>query len=619
MKKKLSDNPFLLNIEIDNPIKKAAFYPVKRIIEKIFLLETLGKAYEELKQQEPNLNEYQFSIKALQKLDIRYEVNPEETKHIPQQGRLIIVANHPFGAIESLILLSILHTIRVDVKILANYIVKRIPDLKELFISVDPFERETSKQFNIKGLRQALKWLHEDHVLITFPAGEVAHLILKEGKVTDPKWHPNIGRIVHKTQSPVLPIYFVGFNSLLFQLAGFVHPRLRTALIPRELLKKADKTIHIRIGHPIPYSTLSKYTDPETLTAFLRERTYLLGESSSKKEGKNLLRFFIRSKKPALEPLIDPIPSDLIEQELNSLPPYAHLLKHQSFYIYATRAKYIPYTLKEIGRLREMTFRETGEGTGKALDIDQYDADYFQLFIWCEKERQIIGGYRLGPVDIIIPQKGLEGLYTHSLFHYDRRLIERISPALEIGRSFVIKAYQKQFAPLYLLWKGIATFIAKYPQYRFLFGPVSISKEYSTYSRQLLVTFLEQYALDKDLSRLIKPKAPFSTFFLKRKAKKMVQFLYDLQDVSSILNQLEQDMKGVPVLLRHYLNLGGKILAFNVDKEFNDVLDALICVDLFQTPKPLLERFFEPEQLRHFYDFHNYDPHAYPTNVDDPK
>jgi putative hemolysin len=359
---------------------------------------------------------------------------------------------------------------------------------------------------------------------------------------------------------------------------------------------------------------LAKYEDPEALTAYLRQRTYLLAEKDTSTRSLKPFRFSLRSEAISVMPIADPVPPEAIQQEIRSLPPYSFLLAYQHFRVYFARSKYIPQTLREIGRLREITFRETGEGTGKSLDLDEFDQDYFHLFIWDENENGIVGSYRLGPVDIILLQKGLEGLYTYSLFRYDRRLIEQISPALEVGRSFILKSYQKQFAPLYLLWKGIAAFIARYPHYRFLFGPVSISNEYSTYSRQLLITFLEQYAWDANLSRLVKPKAPFSTFFLKWKAKKVVKYLYDLNDVSDVLKQLEKDMKGVPVLLRQYLNLGGKILAFNVDKEFSDVLDALICVDLLKTKRDILNRFFEPEQLRHFFDFHNQELSEVPSN-----
>jgi putative hemolysin len=260
--------------------------------------------------------------------------------------------------------------------------------------------------------------------------------------------------------------------------------------------------------------------------------------------------------------------------------------------------------MQEIGRLREITFRETGEGTGRERDIDLYDAYYLHLFIWDRKSQQLVGAYRLGMADKIAAKYGKKGLYTHSLFKYRHSLLQRLNPAIELGRSFVRKEYQRSFSPLLLLWKGIGAYVSRNPQYRMLFGPVSISGEYQTLSQQMMVSFLESNRYLPGLAREIKPRRPFRPI-RDTWIRDEISSLREIDLVSELISQVEPDNKGVPILLKQYLKMGGRILGFNLDPEFNNTLDGLIMVDLLQSPEKLLQRYMGVDGARQFLAYHD--------------
>ena len=251
--------------------------------------------------------------------------------------------------------------------------------------------------------------------------------------------------------------------------------------------------------------------------------------------------------------------------------------------VYLAAASEIPAVLAEIGRLREITFRAAGEGTGKSTDLDRFDAHYLHLFVWSEKNQEVAGAYRLATTD----SAKRHGLYTATLFHYGDEFLDCIGPALELGRSFVQPRYQRSFSPLLLLWKGIGKFVAQNPRYKALFGPVSISNRYQSISRQLMVSFLERTALLKDWARLVSVPSPFTA----PRSSQLPQAGFDIEDLSDVVSDIEPARSGVPILLRQYLKLGGKLLGFKVDANFSNALDGLILVDLTKTDPKLLERY----------------------------
>jgi putative hemolysin len=281
--------------------------------------------------------------------------------------------------------------------------------------------------------------------------------------------------------------------------------------------------------------------------------------------------------------------------EVANIPRSQILVETDEFFTVLAKAAEIPNVLHEIGRLREVTFRQIGEGTGKAIDLDRFDEYYWHLFVWNRTTNQVIGAYRLGPSDEIVERIGVHGLYTRQLFAWQTPFFERISPALELGRSFVRPEYQRTYTPLLLLWRGIGQFLVRHPRYKMLFGPVSISTDYSSTSRQLMVKFLSAYHQSPELAPLVRARNPFRTRPLRIAEQLVRTTVWDIEELSALVGDIEVDRKGVPVLLRQYLKLGGELVAFNVDQNFADALDGLIVVDLGKTDPRVLERYMGKE------------------------
>ncbi|MBD3232682.1 MAG: GNAT family N-acetyltransferase [candidate division Zixibacteria bacterium] len=597
-----ANSPFELNLTFNNPIRQAAFSLLKQPLEKLFKLDAINQYYSEAHCPE---SDCQFINKVLELLNVHYHISDEDRVKIPEEGPAIVVANHPFGAIEGLVLASLLTSIRQDAKIMANYLLYRIDEIKPFIIPVDPFGSVNSRKRNLHSLREAFNWLKDGGILGIFPAGEVSHLKIGRREVIDPEWSFTVAKLIRKTEAPVVPVFFEGRNSNLFQLLGLINKRLRTAMLPKELLNKQNKDLPIRVGNIIPYKKLGKFQCHADLMEYIRFRTYLLARRPPNRTETVSDTPNRHSEKRLSVPVAQPKPVSRLSNEINRLPEDRLLTMSDEYAVYFAELKEAPNIIYEIGRCRELTFREVGEGTGKNLDLDRFDDYYIHLFVWNKSEREIVGAYRLGMIDKIVEQYGVKGLYTRTLFKYKTGLLKQLGASIELGRSFILPKYQKEFSPLQLLWKGIARIVIMNPRYKMLLGPVSISNSYNSVSQQLMVRFLTANNLDMQLSRLVKPITPHR----KRKTGGLIEkatdrLVTDISEVSSLIAEIENNSSGIPVLLRQYLKLGGRILGFNIDPEFSDVLDALILVDLIQTPHRTLQKYFGKTEAAKFMEFH---------------
>ncbi len=283
--------------------------------------------------------------------------------------------------------------------------------------------------------------------------------------------------------------------------------------------------------------------------------------------------------------------------------PSQRLVEADEYEVYCAAADQLPMTIREIGRLREITFRATGEGTGKAVDLDEFDSDYLHLFVWQKEKQELVGAYRLGRTDHLLEKFGPAGFYTRTLFNFDAKLLQRIGTGLEMGRSFIRAEYQRGYAPLLLLWRGIGTYCVQNPQYKTLFGPVSISNDYQSVSKQLMVKFLQANHRPPDAKMLVRPRNPFRTSRISG-FDESPGLLNNQEGIAELISELEPDGKGMPVLLRQYLKLGAEYLAFNVDRSFNNAVDGLIVVDLTQTEPRVLSRYMGKEGYARFMAYH---------------
>ncbi|HLK21146.1 MAG TPA: GNAT family N-acyltransferase [Bryobacteraceae bacterium] len=553
-----------------------------KLLQRLLVLDRFQSFFEKMRHDGGSRPVLERTLTAL---NVQPRISTRDLGLVPKHGPVVAVANHPFGLMEGAILATLLRSVRPDVKILANHWLRNLPGTEEHCIFVDPFGGPDAVRSNRKSLKESIAWLERGGMLALFPAGEVAHLNLLEGGVRDPEWNQSVARIIRMTHASVLPVYFPGANSAWFQVLGFLHPKVRTALLAHEFLNKANRRIEVRIGNPIAPAKLRTYQDDVAMTRYLRHRTYLLDDRKTPSA----------APKARYEQVAQLVMPELIAADIARLGADRTLVESGELTVLLARAAEIPNGLREIGRLRELTFREIGEGTGKSIDRDAFDDHYWHLFVWNKRQSEIVGAYRLGPSDEILPRAGVKGLYTSSLFHWNEGFLKRTGPALELGRSFVRAEYQKSYAPLLLLWKGIGKFLVRNPKYRVLFGPVSISNKYTVAARELMVTYLSAFRRSPELAPLVRARNPFRQR-PSRLAKELVGgTAWDMEELSTMVADVEADHKGMPVLLRQYLKLGGELVAFNVDRKFSNALDGLIVVDLAKTDPRLLERYLGKE------------------------
>lgn len=568
-------DPFDLRDLPTSPLHRAAFFAARPVLERLFRLRDYRALYERARSGRGSA----FEGRALNALDIAPLVSAADIARIPAAGPLVVAANHPHGLLDGLALAWVLRRKRSDVRVLTNYLLARIPELADLCFFVDPFDGGASAGRSQAGLRAAHLWLKQGGSLVIFPAGEVSHLETERGAHLDSPWRPTIGRLALATGARVLPAFIDGANSPFFYAAGRLHPLLRTLLLPRELLRKRHRPVRLRLGAPMLGPTAGWIPDPVAVTQTIRDVVESLGEERS--------TGIPRQTRAAA-----------IAREVDTLPASALVVEGGAFSVYAAEADHIPRLLDEIGRLREATYREVGEGTGQSRDLDAFDATYLHLFAWDRDQRRVVGAYRIGRTDRIVTAQGVDGLYTRRLFRYDDRLIGRLSPALELGRSFVRREYQRNYNALLLLWKGIGQLVVRNPEYRILFGAVSISARYADDSHRLLMSFLEQNHRHGDLAALVEGIRPGPSERPEHGVPRSVE------DVDRLLAQIEPDGKGMPVLLRQYLKLNAQALAFSVDPEFGDALDALMMVDLAVVEPAILNRYLGRQQAAAFLSRH---------------
>ena len=586
-------NPLQLNDLLPKLTRSPAGRSVKSIIEKTLGLSYLAKGYSQLNTEgEPE----KFVSESFNKLDIQYQIVNGKIDNIPSNGSVIVVANHPYGAVDGMAMIHLLRQRRKDIKIMANGFLKRVPEIKDIVISVNPYGHSEAKKQNTKAMRECLHWLDNNGLIFMFPAGDVSSINLSEFSIADADWDSKVARLAIKSGASIVPAHISGRNSAAFYLAGAIHPALKTLLYPRQILNKRGSTIEISLGTIISSKRLQKLNNVKEISALLKSRTYMLSDLHKKHRDDN-------TPNKSLAPVIKPVSEDRLTIEITSLTDKQLLVESGDMQVFYASASQIPSVLQEIGRLREHSFREIGEGSGNNCDVDIYDNYYIQLFIWNKKTREVVGGYRLGLADEITNKFKLKGLYSYSLFKFSPTLIKRSPPSIELGRSFVRTEYQRSFSPLMLLWKGISQFVFLHPKYCILFGPVSISNAYSKTSQQLLINFLKNNRFNTEYGRLVKARTPYKNIKEKNITISGINTM-SIDELSALISSLEEDGKDIPVLIKQYLKMGGEMLGFNRDTDFGDCIDGLIRVDLRQTNEKVLAKYMGKDQVKKYFSYH---------------
>lgn len=525
-----------------------------------------------------------FVAAVFRNLELELEVDPADRLNIPKEGPVILVANHPYGAIDGLALVHVLGEVRPDLKVMANFLLQQLEPLRDRFIGVNPFEQLTSLS-SFQGMRQAMAHVREGGALAVFPAGEVSSWRTELKAVADPRWKTPVVKMAQHLGVPVVPVWFDGANSLVFHVLGMIHPNLRTLALPKEMLRMRGRSVRMRIGKPIAAKDIAAFTSVEQLARFLRAKTYALGSGVQvKRELFSPLRFPQRPKEIA-----EALPADKLVAEIAGLDDLK-LNSQGEFDLYLAPTGRIPNILREIGRLRELTFRAVGEGTNKSIDLDEFDLYYDHLFLWDREKQRLAGAYRIGNGARIMSRYGKRGFYTYTLFRMDRPMDRVLRRSFELGRSFIALDYQRQRLPLYMLWRGLLLHITANPDHRYLIGPVSISGTYSRISRSLIMEFVQQHHYDAEMAASVRPRNRFRIKPDKVDREVLVQAsMADLKKMDRLIAEVDPNETAMPVLLKKYLLLNARIIGFNRDPRFNDALDGLMVLDLSKLPERTVE------------------------------
>ncbi|MDX1908740.1 MAG: lysophospholipid acyltransferase family protein [Bacteroidia bacterium] len=526
-----------------------------------------------------------FIDKLFELLEVELIVEGRDLSQLPSGG-FVVISNHPFGTLDGLALVKVFGAQRPDFKIMANFLLQNILTIKDFFVAVNPLESHPGAYSNLLGMKQALKHVTSGHCLGIFPAGEVSTFQPKHRAILDRPWQKSAIKLIQRAGVPVVPVYFEGANSALFHLMGLIHPALRTAAIPSEMLKKKHTRIRMRIGSPISSREIQAISGADRLGRYLRARAYSLDADLGRAPFFRQ-RFQIQWPQRAIAQPGDPA---LIRNEVAQLAPDRLICRQAEFDVYCASAQEIPSVLQEIGRLREITFRGVGEGTGLTRDLDEYDLIYLHLFIWDREQQTLVGAYRMGKGDEIMATHGVRGFYTHTVFKIHEGFNPILSQSIELGRSFVLASYQKKRLPLFLLWKGIHTYLQHHPQYRYLIGPVSISNDYATLSKEVIVALIRRYYFDENLAKLVQPRKRFRPQIKKVDVEDLLEGVTnDLKQMDRLIEEIEPAHFRLPILLKKYIKQNARIICFNVDPKFNNCLDGFMVLDLKDLPPETVE------------------------------
>lgn len=558
--------------------------PFAVLIDRIVGMKKLREIYQRLGLS--GLDPDTFCNRLIVGLGVCVEGKQDVLKHIPEEGPLIIVCNHPYGMVEGVIMANLIASKRKDTKVLANVGLKVFKELSDYFIFANPLKPKAS--INHSAIKQCFTHLDHQGVIVLFPAGRVSFYQKDKQGIADGEWNRLAVNLAKKSNTPVLPVHISGNNSKLFYTLGRIYYRFRLMMLAREMFKLGGKTIQLSPGKPISVDSLDHFTDAEEKNIALRALCYLQdSEFKSSWREDNVVQLE--------QPVMAPVVSELMKDEVSKLPEEQHLVDFKHFSVYCGYKKQLPHCVAEITRLRELTFRELNEGSGDPCDTDGFDESYLQLFIFDHKENEIIGAYRIGLTDQLQKNGDKSALYLSQMFEFHPDFVNQKEPCMEMGRSFIIEKHQNSFYGLLLLWKGIGAFAARNPQYRTLYGTVSLSKLYDPRSVALMdAVMVEQ--LKKGTTPNVEARKPFAPRVNADVAAYLDNTSLNVDQLSALVMQIEKDGKDIPVLLKQYHKLGAKFHTIGIDENFNHTPGMLLSVHLPSAPSKMLKLYLGKEK-----------------------
>lgn len=561
------------------------------ILMRVTQISNINAFYERHK----HLQGIAFLDAILEHYEIKFDIPEDDFKRLPKDGPYITISNHPLGGMDGVLLLKLMLKNRPDFKIVANFLLNRIEPMAPYIMPVNPFENHKDVKSSIGGFKTALKHIQDGHPLGIFPAGEVS--TYKDGRlIVDRPWEEAALKLIRKAEVPVVPIYFHARNSRLFYRLSKINDIFRTAKLPSEVGSQRNRPIKVRIGQPISVQTQKEQENLEEFTELLRKKTYILANAYEKERLIDQIPTTLKIPKPPKK-IVTAVRTEVIQEEIERLRQKdCRLLQSKNYEVFLAKAKDMPFVLKEIGRQREVTFRAIGEGTNNSSDLDSFDSYYYHLFLWDDEEKTIVGAYRMGMGSEIYAKYGIDGFYIQDLFRVDPELHAMMSQSIEMGRAYIVKEYQQKPMPLFLLWKGIVHTTLRFPEHKYLIGGVSISNQFSNFSKSLMIEFMKSNYWDPYVAQYIRPKKEFKVK-LKDADKEFVfdETQADLNKFDRLIDEVEPGSLRLPVLIKKYIKQNAKVVAFNVDPLFNNSVDGLMYIKIADLPestvKPVMEEF----------------------------
>lgn len=511
----------------------------------------------------------------LDRLDVSYALSLKDRGRIPHEGRLVVVANHPLGGLDGLILLRALLEVRRDVRVVANDLLLELPGLSERFLPYDVFSRRPQKE-NLSGIGRALQ---QEEAVLFFPSAEVARLTWRG--IREPRWHSGAVHFARKHSAPVLPAFVRGRNSRLFYLASFLSGPLSMLLLPHELFNKRGRTFPISLGDLIPASAFAQGSfGTKTLTRLLERHVARVGKGK---------RGLFKTESC----IVHPVDGGRLRAEAARAIPLGSTPDGKRILLAEGDSAAL---LREIARLRECTFRKVGEGTGGRMDLDAYDRHYRHVVLWDEPRSEVVGAYRIGECSKILSERGRAGLYSASLFEYSRELEALLPKSIELGRSFVQPKYWNSRALDYL-WQGIGAYLASRPDLEHMFGCVSISNTYPEPAKDLLVHFFSTWFGGCEVGA-----TPGRPYLLSKAREEGIRGLLPGKSYREELRALKETLKqygcAIPTLYKQYADLcepgGVRFLSFGVDPDFGNCVDGFILVSVSKITAEKRQRYIGP-------------------------
>ncbi len=542
----------------------------------------------------------EFAREILERLGVTIEADEQRLEWIPAKGPFILVANQPYGALDGLLLMTLVARVRPDIKFLGNFLLSRIDTLRDFFLPVDPFEAKKGRNFS--QVRRAVEHLRGGAPLVIFPAGEVSTFQKGFTKVEDKPWAPSMIKFIRQAGVPVLPAYIDGRNSLIFHLLGKVHPMLQTMRLPLELTNKRSRSVAVVLGSAVAARRLREMGDLKAVGDFLRANVYslravLVDEAAMREELEEerrreaLARLKMRKKKRGrrvrkpegggVAGAADPAE---LGAELDRIAARCMWIRVGDMCLFCASADDIPLTMREIVRLREADGRKADGEELRPVGGDAHDELYRHLFVWDAEHRTITGAYRIGFGDVLLERRGFEGFYTYRSFEFSHHLHDVLRQSIELGRSFVVQEYQRRSQTLLLLWRGILQVLMRNASYRYLLGPVSMSGGYSMAAKWLLIDYIRANHWNAELAKYVVPRNGVRALGRPVVEAALIRGVRSDEEIDKLIRDVEPTGQGMPVLMKKYLQLGGRVMGFNVDPLFGDALDAMLILDLCDVP-----------------------------------